>query len=123
MFPVSNHLHAPPSPSTSWQALLWGASAFFGLDEAWENLPPLPDIVEKLGEWGIMDESLTEEGLKERYVRFEGVTFGVAPESTWPQLRRDLLEFEEYLACRQHDIGVVPEFPFSMTLAPGASVQ
>ena len=55
-------------------------------------------------------------------MRFVGVTFGVAPMDKWPQLRRDLLEFEEMLACRQHDIGVVPEFPFSMELMPGATV-
>lgn len=37
---------------------------------------------------------------KERYVRFLGVKFGIAPEKFWPELRRDLLQFERGLACR-----------------------
>ena len=34
-------------------------------------------------------------------------------------MRRKLLEFEPFLACRQHDVGLVTEFPFSLTPRPG----
>ncbi len=60
MFLACSPPHVPQSLSTLWQALQWGASAFFGLDEAWETLPSTTEIVEKLGEWGIMDSGLTE---------------------------------------------------------------
>lgn len=55
---------------------------------------------------------------RERYVRFSGVDFGVAPPEAWPSLRRDLLEFEGCLACRQHDVGLVPDYTFEMELPP-----
>jgi hypothetical protein len=40
----------------------------------------------------------------------------VAPEAAWPKLRRDLLEFEKNIACEQHAVGCVKEFPFSLEL-------
>jgi hypothetical protein len=57
-------------------------------------------VIKQLKEWGIYEENLGVEKAQERYVRFMGVTFGIAPEKYWPSLRRDLLEFEEGLACR-----------------------
>lgn len=77
------------------------ASAFGAtFDELWADLPPMGEIKGKLREWGIFDGSLSDLQLRERYCRFEGVEFGVAPLEHWPQMRRDLLEFEGYLACR-----------------------
>jgi hypothetical protein len=69
-----------------------------------------------LEDWGIWDEGLTEDQAAHRYVRFEGVTFGVAPPEAHRKLRRDLLEFEPFLASEQHDVGLVPEFPFTLKL-------
>lgn len=31
-------------------------------------------------------------------------------------LRRDLLEFEENIACEQHDVGLVSGYPFNLEL-------
>lgn len=50
---------------------------------------------------GLLDEGLTTEKKQERWARFAGTTFGIAPVEEWPQLRRDLLEFEGRLACHQ----------------------
>lgn len=58
----------------------------------------------------------------ERFCRFSGVEFGVAPAELWPQLRRDLLEFEAHLACRQSDVGLVPDYPFNPKVKPGTKV-
>ena len=63
----------------------------FNVAELWENLPPAGEIDQTLREWGIFDESLTQEHRYERYVRFEGVSFGVAPLEEWPRLRQSLL--------------------------------
>lgn len=54
-------------------------------------------------------------------MRFSGVTFGVAPPEEWPRLRRDLLRFESHLACRQHDVGLVADFPLSIAMPPNVS--
>ena len=40
----------------------------------------------------------------------------------WPQLRRDLLQFESHLACRQDDIGLVADYPFDPGVKPGTKV-
>lgn len=37
-------------------------------------------------------------------------------------MRRDLLEFEHRLACRQNDVGLVAEFPFDPKVQPGTRV-
>ena len=37
---------------------------------------------------------------QERYVRFDGVDFGIAPKARWPELRRSLLPIEHALSCR-----------------------
>ena len=72
----------------SYLALHWGASAFnASLDEAWGALPPLDVAVNKLRDWGIWDDSLGTNEIFERYVRFDGVTFGIAPEPEWAKLR------------------------------------
>jgi hypothetical protein len=55
-------------------------------------------------------------------VRFLGVTFGVAPPEFWPKLRRDLLEFESGIACRQGDVGLVREFEYDPKINPKAKV-
>jgi hypothetical protein len=73
--------------------------------------------------WGIGDRSLTDGAARKRYARFEGVDFGVAPEGAWGKLRQDLLEFEDYLAAEQHDVGTVPDYPFSMELRRDTSVH
>ena len=70
------------------------------LDEQWLDLPPLEEVKRQLADWGIYDDQLRDLRAKERYVRFSGVKFGVAPEESWPKLRRDLLQFEDGLACR-----------------------
>ena len=54
-----------------------------------------------------MDPTLEQAALNERWVRFSGVSFGVAPVGCWPELRRLLLEVEHCLAARQHDVGFV----------------
>jgi hypothetical protein len=69
----------------------------------------------------VWEEQLTEEQAKHRFTRFFGVDFGVAPPEEWGRLRKELLEFEPYLASEQHAVGFVPEFPFS--LKPKRDVQ
>ena len=82
------------------------------LDETWAALPALEKLCDELREWGIYDPTLSEKQLKERWVRFHGVKFGVAPPGAWPELRRSLLEFEPMLAVRQQDVGLVAGYPF-----------
>jgi hypothetical protein len=48
--------------------------------------------------------------------------FGVAPEECWPQLRKELLEFERGLACRQRDVGLVKGFIYDPGINPKAKV-
>ncbi len=68
------------------------ASAFDAtIDELWAELSPLPELVGKVQEWDIYDSRMSEQHVLERYCRFEGVDFGVAPLELWPELRRDLL--------------------------------
>ena len=64
------------------------------------------------GEWGIYDPTLPEQRLKERWVNFHYVKFGIAPPEVWLELRRSLLEFEPMLAVRQHELGLVADYPF-----------
>ena len=92
---------ATPAASIIWPHRNWGASIFgVSFDDTWEGLPALPEVKQQLHEWGVWDPGLGDMQCRERYVRFLGVTFGVAPRDTWPALRRDLLEFESRLACR-----------------------
>ncbi len=86
-------------------------------------MPPLEDVHLKLEEWGIGDRGLSDGDARKRYARFEGVDFGVAPPEAWPQLRRDLLEFEHNLAAEQHDVGDVPQYPFKMELLKDTSMH
>ena len=37
-------------------------------------------------------------------------------------MRRELLEFEDLLACHQHDVGLVEEFPFDPKVHPDCRV-
>lgn len=74
---------------------MFGAS----LDDTWDALPSLGEVKKRLQDWGIWEEGLTDTEAKRRYVRFDGVNFGVAPEKAWGSLRRDLLEFEDHIAC------------------------
>ena len=65
-------------------ALHWGASAFGAtLNEVWSNMPPLSAVREKLQEWGIGGDELSDAEAQHRYARFEGVDFGVAPRCMW----------------------------------------
>lgn len=64
-----------------------GAVALGSLDEIWADLPPLPEIQEWLVKNGIWDDKLSEEKIKERYVRFVGINFGVAPVSEHNNMR------------------------------------
>lgn len=66
---------------------------------------------------------LSDEAARKRYARFDGADFGVAPKEAWGKLRRDLLEFEDHLAAEQHDVGNVPDYPFSMELRRDTSVH
>ena len=45
-------------------------------------------------------------------MRFHGVKFEVAPPGVWPELHRSLLQFEPMLVVRQHDVGLVADYPF-----------
>ena len=47
-------------------------------------------------------------------MRFVELPFGEAPSEEWANLRRDLLSYKFALACRQHDIGCVAEYPFHL---------
>ena len=53
------------------------------LNEVWSNMPPLSAVREKLQEWGIEGNGLSNAEAQHRSVRFEGVGFGVAPQSMW----------------------------------------
>lgn len=90
-----------------------------GLDEAWEKMPPPEEVERQLREWGIWDEALTTEAASHRWVRFQGVDFGLAPRDEWPRLRRELLPYEASFASCQHDVGLVEEFPFKVYPKPG----
>ena len=70
-------------------------------------------------QWGVWDDDLSPEAAQRRYARFAGLDLGVAPEEHKASLRRDLLEFEDFLACHQHDVGYVGEFPLVLTPKPG----
>ena len=69
-------------------------------------------MCDKLREWGIYEPTLLEQKLKVRWVLFHDVKFGIVPPEVWPELRRSLLEFEPMLAARQHDVGLVADYPF-----------
>ena len=69
-----------------------------------------------LAQQGIWDPGLTVEQCREQFVRFQGVSFGVAPPSEWPRLQRDLLQLEESFACRQSDIGLACGYAFDLEL-------
>ena len=49
---------------------------------------------------GIWDANLLVESARKRYVWFCSVDFGIAPESEWPRLHQDLLEFKQGIACK-----------------------
>ena len=54
------------------------------LDESWAQLPPPAVVAQELVDWGVFDRDLSRTAMNERWVRFSGVTFGVAPASCWP---------------------------------------
>lgn len=101
------------------------AGTFATLNESWDSLPAQSVIDARLLDWGIWDATLSPQQRAERYVRFEGCDFGCAPTSEWPQLRRDLIEagLEHALACRQDQVGWVPEFEFDAGIPEGVSVH
>ena len=105
-------------PAPSWQGLFVPPKGecvgglFMSLDETWASLPAQSVVCSNLKEWGIYDAALSDAKLQERWVRFHGVEFGVAPRGEWPGMRRQLLEVEDMLAARQHDVGFVGECPF-----------
>ena len=51
------------------------------------------------------------------------MTFGVTPVEEWPALRRSLLEFKQWLAAHQHNVGLVQEFPFNPVVPWGMRVS
>lgn len=73
--------------------LMSAVAGAFGttFDDLWDDLPPLQDIKKILKEWGVYDDGLEDVQYMERYCRFEGVEFGIAPLEKWPSMRRDLL--------------------------------
>ena len=122
--------HNPPGPRRlplAWWAGLFvatrpeqgGGWLFLSLDESWAQLPAPSVVNDTLRDWGVFDEGLGQERLHERYVRFQGVSFGMAPPQTWPALRRSLFEFEGHLAVRQHDVGLVSQFPYDPRVPEG----
>ena len=58
-----------------------------------------------------------------RWVRFSEVSFGIAPVEELPGLRHDLLEFEPFLAVRQHDVGCVQGYDFDPEVPEGTKVM
>ena len=76
------------------------------LDDTWVQLRNIaPGSIDgffaaALVDWGIWNAGLTLEQKKKCYVCFAGLEFGVAPPEIWPALRRELLEFEPFLACQ-----------------------
>ena len=64
-----------------------GANAFGSLDEIWADLPKLKDIQVWLVRNTIWNDNLTDKEILERYVRFFGIDFGVAPVSEHNVLR------------------------------------
>ena len=68
------------------------------LDESWEELPLPEQVNQQLEDWGVMDTALNQAALNEQWVRFLGVSFGVAPADCWPELQHSLLEVEHCLA-------------------------
>ena len=92
---------------TAWPPL--GVSALNAtLDESWDSLPGRQVVDDWLKEAGIWDNGLSVVQRDERWVRFQGCDFGVAPPGKWPRMRRPLLEFEPKLAVRK--------FPFELEL-------
>ncbi len=79
--------------------LLWGTRAFNSLDGVWASLPGDDRVRAELAMMGIWDDWLSVEAARKRWVCFQGVDFGWAPEKFWPGMRRDLLRFEDKLAC------------------------
>ena len=47
-------------------------------------------------------------------MHFVEVPFGEAPHEEWANLQCDLLPYEFALACQQHDIGCMAEYPFHL---------
>ncbi len=86
-------------------------------------MPQHQELVRQLREWGVWDEDLSAEQAQHRYARFTGLDLGVAPKAEWGRMRRELLEFEPYLASEQHAVGLVPQFPFSLKPKKGARVH
>ncbi len=86
-------------------------------------MPQQKEVEEQLEEWGVWEDGLSAEQAQHRYARFAGVDFGVAPKKEWGRMRRDLLEFEPYLASEQHAVGLVPNFPFSLKPKGGVRVH
>ena len=77
------------------------ASAFGAtLSEVWAEMPTGKQLEGQLREWGMWDPKLSETKLQERFARFSGVTFGIAPPDVWNDLRADLLKWEQNFACR-----------------------
>lgn len=79
----------------------WGAPTFnASLTESWEAMPELAKVSEDLEAWGILDDNLSPLQLQERWVRFSGIDLGIAPAAARPAMLRQLLEFEQSIACR-----------------------
>lgn len=91
------HAHVNVAPSQGVEMAtgpVMGRCLFATLDELWDGMPSQAAMDEELQAWGIFDATSTPLARQERYVRFKGVEFPMAPKAAWSQLRRDLLEFE-----------------------------
>lgn len=93
------------------------------LEEVWDTMPTDDEVRAQLAEWGVLESHLSAVQAQHRYARFAGLDLGVAPKQEWGRMRRELLEFEPYLASEQHAVGLVPSFPFSLKPKPGARVH
>ena len=79
--------------------------------------PPLPPDREDgwrdwLREFGLWDDTHTEQQAYKRYLTFSRIKFGAAPREMWAKLFYDLLEFESALVFGSGHIGLV-DMPFS----------
>lgn len=61
---------------------------------------PGEELEQQLRDWGVWDAGMPLLAMQERYARFRGLDLGVAPRGEWARMRRELLEFEPFLACR-----------------------
>ncbi len=118
-------LMPPLGEARSWWPTTQVVGSAFGLtfDEVWEAMPGEHELDTLLGDLGVGEPGLSLLQKQERYARFQGTTFGVAPRELWPELRRQLLPLERGLACSQESLGCASGFVFDPGIDPEARVM